>query len=69
MINIRTSKEVSFSFDRKLCGVSFSLDSEMNVKNSDEAYVLPKLNISFLFQPLQLASIFKIQTELFCLEK
>lgn len=35
----------------------------MNVKNSDEAYVLPKLNISFLFQSLQLATIFKIQTK------
>lgn len=63
MINIRTSKEVSFPFDKKVCGISFSLDSKMNVKNSDEAYVLPKLNISFLFQPLQLASIFKIPTK------
>lgn len=61
MINIKTGKEVSFPFDKKVCGISFSFDSEANVKNSDEAYVLPKLNIPFLFQPLQLASIFKIQ--------
>lgn len=42
-------------------GSSFS--SEVNVTNSDEAYVLPKLNISFLFQPLQLASNFETQKQ------
>ena len=63
MINIRTGEAVSFRFDKKVCSISFSLDSETNVKNSDEAYVLPKLNISFLFEPLQLASIFKTQKQ------
>lgn len=52
-----------FSFEKKVCSISFYFDSETNVKNSDEAYVLPKLNISFLFQPLQLACIFKIQKQ------
>lgn len=54
---------MSFPFDKKVFGISFSFDSETNVKNSDEAYVLPKLNISFLFHPLQLAGIFKIQPQ------
>lgn len=69
MINTRSGKGASFAFDKEVGGISFSFDSETNITNSDEAYVLPELNISFLFQPLQLASVFEIQTQRFCLEK